>query len=139
MTQDIRSLVLRWFEEVWNERRAETIDELLDDDSVCYADDGPMRGAGEFRARQYEPMVQAFPDLRVHVDGIIVGDDEVAVRWTATGTHTGEGLPIPPTQKQVVFQGISWIQTRDGKLHEGWQSSNFAQVLRGLAEPSPTA
>ncbi len=29
-------LALRWFEEVWNQRRTETIDELLTDESVSH-------------------------------------------------------------------------------------------------------
>lgn len=139
MSDNNRSLVLRWFEEVWNQRRAETIDELMTDESVCYGDQGLMRGPAEFRRIQYEPLLAAFPDLRVQVDGIVSNDEDVVVRWTATGTHTGEGLPIPPTGKTATFAGISWIRARDGKLGEGWQASNITEVLRNLAEPSPVA
>ena len=35
MSQDNSGLVLRWFDEVWNQRRAETIDELMTAQSVC--------------------------------------------------------------------------------------------------------
>ena len=137
MDDDLRSLLLRWFDEVWNQRRTETIDELIEDDSVCYTEQGPMRGAAEFRQLQYEPMVSAFPDLRVEVDGVVVGEGEAAVRWTATGTHTGEGLPAAPTGQPVVFQGVSWIRVRDGKFREGWQWSNAIEVIRHLGESSP--
>lgn len=137
MSDENVSLVLRWFDEVWNQRRTETIDELLTEQSICYTDQGPLRGCEEFRQRQYQPLVEAFPDLRVQVDGVVASQGEVVVRWTATGTHTGKGLPIPPTHRSVSFTGISWIRVRDGKLWEGWQSSNIAEVLRSLSEPSP--
>lgn len=139
MSNDNSALVLRWFEEVWNQRRSETIDELLTEESVCFTDQGPMRGGDEFRQLQYLPLLSAFPDLQVTVDGVIASDDEVVVRWTATGTHTGEGVQIPPTMKAVSFAGISWIRVRDGKLGEGWQASNIADAIRRLAEPSPVA
>lgn len=139
MADDNRSLVLRWFEEVWNQRRPETIDELMTDESVCFTDQGPMRGGEGFRHLQYQPLLSAFPDLHVQVDDIIASGDDVVVRWTATGTHTGEGVQIPPTMKSVSFTGISWIRARDGKLQEGWQSSNISDILRRLAEPSPVA
>lgn len=137
MSDENRSVVLRWFEEVWNQRRAETIDELMTDQSVCFTDQGPMRGPAEFRQAQYEPLLKAFPDLHVEVEDSLASDNAVVVRWTATGTHTGDGLPIPPTGKAVTFSGMSWIRTHDGKLWEGWQSSNISEVLRQLAEPSP--
>lgn len=137
MSSDNCSVVLRWFEEVWNQRRPETIAELMTPDSICYTDQGPLVGCQGFREIQYDPLLNAFPDLRVEVDGMVSDGDEVVVRWSATGTHTGNGLPIPPTMKPATFSGISWIRVRDGKLHEGWQSSNIAEVIRRLAEPAP--
>lgn len=63
------AVVRRWFEEVWNQRRAEAITELLGDESVCHGDEGPIRGAEEFTQRLYNPFVAAFPDLRINLDG----------------------------------------------------------------------
>lgn len=139
MSSDNRSVVLRWFEEVWNQRREETIEELVTDHSVCYTDQGPICGSQEFKQLQYQPLLSAFPDLHVQVDAVLCDDTDVVVRWTATGTHTGDGLRIPPTMKPASFTGISWIRVRDGKLQEGWQSSNIADVIRRLAEPVPVA
>ena len=133
MSQENLSLVQRWFEEVWNQRREQTIDDLVTEESVCFTSEGPIRGPGEFRERQFAPFVAAFPDLRVEVEGIIGQGDQVVVRWTASGTHEGEGLGLPPTHRKVTFEGMSWVQVRDGKLMEGWQSSNIAEVVRGLA------
>ncbi|WP_164102311.1 ester cyclase [Candidatus Laterigemmans baculatus] len=130
MSEQNRSVVLRWFEEVWNQRRAETVDELMTAESICYGDLGPMQGASDFRKLFYEPLTQALPDLRVTVDGIVDDEQQVVVRWTAKGTHTGAGLPVPPTQRALEFSGISWICVRNGKLYEGWQQSNLAEVLR---------
>jgi steroid delta-isomerase-like uncharacterized protein len=94
-----------------------------------------VRGKDDFRQQMYLPLLRAFPDLHVQVEGIVSSsDDEVVVRWTATGTHTGEGLPIAPTNKPASFAGISWIRVRDGKFQEGWQSSNIADVIRQLGE-----
>jgi hypothetical protein len=42
-TQNV-SLARQWFEEVWNQRRTDTIDELLTDESVSYSESGPLRG-----------------------------------------------------------------------------------------------
>jgi predicted ester cyclase len=137
MPHDNITLARRWFEEVWNERREETIEELLTDESVCHTDDGPMRGPSEFRERQYMPFLAAFSDLRVNVDGIVAEGDQVVVRWSASGVHSGEGLGCKATQEPVSFRGITWLEARDGKLIEGWQCSNIVDVIRGLTSRAP--
>jgi steroid delta-isomerase-like uncharacterized protein len=138
MAEDNVALVRRWFDQVWNKRRAEVIDELVAADSVCYADDGPMRGPAEFRARQYDPFLAAFPDLRVEVEAVVSQGDQVVVRWAATGRHTGGGLGFPATDEVAAFRGMSWIRVAVGKFAEGWQVSNIPEVVRGLAAGART-
>jgi steroid delta-isomerase-like uncharacterized protein len=128
------AVACRWFEEVWNQRRAETIDELLTAESVCYAEDGHLTGPQQFREQMHKPFLEAFPDLRVTVEDVIADGPQVVVRWTATGTHTGTGLGFAPTGKTVNFRGLTWLCIQDGKLMKGWQSSNIPDVIRTLAE-----
>ena len=50
---DLKTLTRRWFEEVWNKRRADAIDELFDVDGPAHglADDGgPLRGPRRLRS-----------------------------------------------------------------------------------------
>lgn len=131
------NLARRWFEEVWNQRRDESIDELITPESWCDADGELLRGREEFLERMRGPFLGAFPDLRVEVEGIIAQDDHVAVRWSATGTHRGDHLGCPPCGETVTFRGISWIVVRDGKFREGWQHSNIPEVLARLRAASP--
>jgi steroid delta-isomerase-like uncharacterized protein len=127
------AIVLRWFEEVWNQRRESTIDELIGPDSVCHADEGPIRGPEEFKQRQFRPFIAAFPDLHLTVDEAIADDPDVVVRWSATGTHRGPELGFEKTDRPVNFRGISWIRVENGQFAEGWQSTNIPEVLRSLA------
>lgn len=133
MATDCLDLARRWFQQVWNERRDDTIDELVTAESVCHADDGPMRGPAEFRERMHGPFLAAFPDLRVEVEATIQQGDQVVVRWTAAGTHTGDGLGFPATGQPASFRGMTWIRTCDDRMVEAWQSSNIPEVVRGLA------
>jgi predicted ester cyclase len=98
------ALVRRWLHEVWNERRDDTVHELMDPGSVGHLEGLATRGVDEFlRARSY--LLDAFPDFRVTVDAIIADGDQVVVRWSATGTHRGQLLDVPPTGKAVAFHG----------------------------------
>jgi predicted ester cyclase len=52
---------------------------------------------------------------------MVVEGGKVAVRWTMTGTHTGEWKGIPPTNKRVTFWGISIDRIAGGKFVESWE------------------
>jgi predicted ester cyclase len=125
-------VVRRWFEEVWNERRSETVEELLTPDSVCYGDDGPIRGPEEFRQKMLAPFLAAFHDIHVKVEDAIGQGDQVVVRWSAKASHCGDGLGCPPTHRPVEFRGLTWAEVKNGKLVQGWQSSNIPEVLQSL-------
>ena len=81
------------------------------------------------------PFTTAFSTLKVVVEGTVCDGDQVVVRWCATGVHSGDGLGMKATHKPVTLRGMTWIRMKDGKFHEGWQSSNITEVMRSLPEP----
>ena len=93
----------RWFEEVWNQRRAETVHELVSPEGVCHTDQGDMVGPEPFLA-YHAQMLQALPDLKVVVEETVSEGDSVVVRWLATATHTGEFQGQRPTGQPVRFR-----------------------------------
>jgi steroid delta-isomerase-like uncharacterized protein len=132
MSGGAAALARRWFEEVWNDRREATIDELLTDDSVCHADQGDLRGIECFRLQQYRPFIGAIPNLRITIDDILESGEQAVVRWSARGTHTGPDLGFPPTGKTVTMRGMTWMRFQNDRLIEGWQVSNVLDVLASL-------
>jgi steroid delta-isomerase-like uncharacterized protein len=128
-------LALRWFEEVWNHRRTDTIDELLTDESVSYSESGPLRGQREFKERAHAVFLSAFPDLKITVEGMVAEGDEVVVRWSVRATHLGHSLGFPATGRAVSFRGMTWIRYRNGKMIEGWDCWNQAGLIQSLRGP----
>ena len=47
--------------------------------------------------------VAAFPDLHSTLEDLVTERDIVAGRMTTTGTHQGEFMGIPATNKKVTF------------------------------------
>lgn len=139
MSTSNETLARRWFEEVWNQRRTATIDELLAPESICHSPDGPIRGIAEFKQRVHAAFLSAFPDLKVTVVGTVAEGEEVVVRWRAEGKHTGDGLGFPPSDRHVSFQGMTWIQFRDGKMIEGWDCWDQTGVIESLRAPKEAA
>jgi steroid delta-isomerase-like uncharacterized protein len=132
MSQDNTALARRWFEEVWNQRRGELIDELIAREAVCQSPGGLLRGPEEFRTRVFVPFLAAFPDMHVSVVGMISQGDQVVVRWTATGTHRGDALGIPASGRTVFLRGMTWIRYAGGQMVEGWDCWDQRELIESL-------
>ena len=49
MSAENKALVTRWFEEVWNKRRTDAIDEMLAPDAVVHGLGPAMKGPSDFK------------------------------------------------------------------------------------------
>jgi predicted ester cyclase len=74
----------------------------------------------------------AFPDLHVTVEDVIVEGDVAAWRATATGTHQGELMGIPPTGRRVTFTTIDFGRMKDGLAYEHRPSTDLLGLLHQL-------
>jgi steroid delta-isomerase-like uncharacterized protein len=128
---DPKTVARRWFQEVWNERRDETIDELMTPDSAGHVEGGDMRGPDDFR-KMRATFLAALPDIRLIIEDVVGEGDRVAVRWRAVGTHTGDGFGFPATRQSIDVRGTSWLVIRDGKVVEGWDTWNLGALLASL-------
>jgi DNA-binding CsgD family transcriptional regulator/predicted ester cyclase len=123
---------LRWFDEVWNQRREETIDELWAPGAVGHVEGAPSITMLEFKDVRRE-LLTAFPDFHVEVISVIARDREVVLHWRLMGTHDGPGFGLRPTGKSIEEQGMTRFIFENGQVVEGWDSWNMGAMLNGLA------
>jgi steroid delta-isomerase-like uncharacterized protein len=128
-----KDLARRWFEEVWNQGRESTIDELFHPQGKAYGfpDPGSVLIGPEGFKTTHRVFQNAFGNIHIAVDDLIAEGDRVAVRWTCTMIHNGDSLGFPATGKKTTFPGSSFITCRDGKLTEGW---NFMDLTKMTLE-----
>ncbi len=135
-----KTIIRRWFEEVWNLGRSELIDELRAPDAYATGlgqGTGESRGAEPFRAF-YWNMRDTFPDLHVTVEDIVAEGDKVSVRITMEGTHMGDALAAA-TGRKVKFAGIVMARIVDGRIGEAWNNIDQLGLLQqiGALPPEP--
>lgn len=132
MADDIRTLATRWFEEIWNQRRDETIDELMAADAVGRMEGVPdIHGRADFRAVR-DVLVGAFPDMRIVIEDILSDESRAVVRWHLTGSHKGGHFGFAATNRPVSFRGLTWLTFRDGQIVEGCDAWNQGAVMQAL-------
>ena len=129
------TLLHRWFNEVWNKKREEAIDEMLTEETVHHGLGGTenvdVRGVENFK-NFFRGFISVFPDLNVMVEEVVKDGDRLSARYTVRGTHTGEGLGIAPTNREVEFTGMGIGTVRDGKFVEVWNEVDFMKMYSQL-------
>jgi steroid delta-isomerase-like uncharacterized protein len=146
MAYDNAAVVRRFLNEVWTQGNIDIVDELIDSGCVTYDPIvGEMRGPEPIKSqvREYR---SAFPDLFFTIDDLVVSGDKVYTRYTATGTHKGPIMGVPPSGRTWSTRGMSFARISNGKVVEGhqqWDTFNFLlnlgvlpQIEKGTA-PSP--
>ena len=135
MSDENKALLRRWFAEVWNNGRAEAIDEMLDAEGIVHglSDDEskPLRGPQDFKPF-HEVFRGAFPDIDVTVDEVIAEGDLVAARCSVRGQHSGDHLGVAATNAPVKFTGMVFARVRDGKIIEAWNNFDFLKMNRQI-------
>ena len=66
--------------------------------------------------------VNAFPDMHIDVLDCFGAGDKIAVRWSATMHHHGNGLGIEPTGAEVKITGMGMARIVNGKVAETWDN-----------------
>ncbi len=132
--------LIRQVLELINDRNLDAAFELYAADYIYH---GP--GAQELRGRDairglWEVFLTAFPDLQSTIDDVIIEGDKLVLRWTVQGTHTGQFLEIPPSNKQMTLPVTEIFLIADGQLVEAWDQYDRLHLMEQIgASPASTA
>jgi steroid delta-isomerase-like uncharacterized protein len=136
------ALMRRWFEEIWNQGRLETVTELLAPNAIGMGQgehDRIVHGPDDFLPFA-QRLRQAFPDIHVTVEDAFGSGDKVVVRWSATMTHLGNQLGIPASGKRVNITGMTLVRFSGGQIAEGWDNWDQLRMMQMIgALHVPTA
>ncbi|MEM8531085.1 MAG: ester cyclase [Chloroflexota bacterium] len=143
MTPEENKQFMRHFvEQTINQKNLAIIDELVDEDFIEYIpfpDQGPGREGLRFAIGA---LLTAFPDMHWTIEEQVAEGETVVSRFSWTGTHCGEFMGIPATEKSVESWGVVIDVVRDGKFSESrilMDSLGMLQQLGVLPTPDGAA
>ena len=134
MSDQNKAFSRRNFEEVWNQRKLDLIDQLVASNSVLH---DPMVPGGKVNGSQgyrqfVETYLAAFPDLHFTISDQIADGDKVVTRWTGTGSQQGALMGIAATGKRATVTGITIDRYENGKAVESWTNYDTLGMLQQL-------
>lgn len=133
MSIETKTVVRRLYEEVWNKRRLESVNELISPSHALH--DPHLTGSAvgpDAYKRVCTQFIAAFPDLRFSVEDYISEKDKVVASWVISGTHKREFRGIPATNRKVSVEGITIHHVANGKIMDSYVSLDYLGMMQQL-------
>ncbi len=90
-----------------------------------------IHGPAGFK-QMMEGILAAFPDLHFTIEDQLSAGEKVAMRWSATGTHTGPLGSVSPTGRGIQITGLLLDHVQDGKVRERWEQWDQPAMMHQL-------
>ena len=141
MTSDENKKFMNSFiQEVINKKNLNVVNDLVSEnftEQVPFPGQEPGREGLKFALNS---MFSGFPDMNWTVHEQIAEGEKVVTRFTWTGTHKGEFMGIPPTNKRVEVWGVVIDVVRNGLFSESRIIMDNIGLLQQLGVmPQPPA
>ena len=137
---DNRQIVQRFIDECWNQGNLNTVMELVANDCRYHDPVFPSLTSGAENIKNHiQTCRSGFPDLRFTIDDTIAERNEVVIHWTGAGTHKGQFLGMPATNKRASVTGTSIFRIEGGKIVEEWANWNLMSMMEQLGIAMATA
>lgn len=127
-----KTLIRRYYEELWNRWRLELAEALLAPD-VRFRGSLAVEVEGVEGFKRYVRLVQtAFPDFHNTVEELVAEADRVVARLTYRGTHRGPLFGIAPTGRAVSYAGMALFRIAGGRIASGFVVGDTGRLLREI-------
>lgn len=107
-----KELIMKANEEIITNNNLDYIEEAFADDYVLFGEEVGPQGIRDY----VSALSSAFSDLEISVEILAAEGNVVTWRRTHTGTHEGEFMGIPGTNKEVTWEIMIYSRIVDGKI-----------------------
>lgn len=130
--QQIQEAVHSMFEEGWNRGFITSFEETVADSVLFHYTGSPRTLSRDEMSQFVVRWREAFPDLRMEVEELLIEDNLASARLTLSGTHEGAWAGAEPTGKRVTMALMMFFRFEDGKMVELWEVDDQLGFRRQL-------
>ena len=134
----LRTLVHRFYEEIWNEQRLDLVHEVLSPDVNFRGSLGSTRTGRDEFCEYASEVITALDSYRCTIESLVVEDNTAAARLTFSGIHVASFLDRPPTGNRVSWVGAAFFHATDTTIDDIWVLGDLVNLLVQL-ESKPAA
>jgi predicted ester cyclase len=129
---DTKAVARRVLEEIFPANDLDALREAISDQFVNH-EAPPGTPPGLAGIAMYMTLLdQAFSDQRWEIHDVLTDGDQVALRCTHSGVHTGDFFGLPATGRRFAYNQMHIVRIIDGKAMEHWAVRDDAGLMRQL-------
>jgi predicted ester cyclase len=130
-----KAVVMRAWEEAFNQGKMNVVKEIFDENYVESSPYKTYEPRGIERVKEADEwMKSVFGNLHFQVEQMIAEGDFVFSRAMATGTHIGDFMAIPATNKPVRFAVVVVSKVKNGKIVQDWSFVDTQAILKQIGK-----
>ena len=128
----LRTLVTRFYEDIWNEQRLELVHEVLSPAVTFRGSLGSTRTGSDEFCQYVREVTGALDHYRCTIESLVVQNDTAAARLTFSGIHVATFLGRPPTGKRVSWAGAAFFHATDATIDDIWVLGDLVNLFAQL-------
>ena len=132
MSSSQNEAVVRAYVEAFNRGDMEALTSLFAHDAEIQG----VLGAGQLErvAPIWRQLIEGY-GMQLRIDALVCSGNEVAARYTETGTFREPAFGQQPTGKSYTLVAMEWFVIHDGKIQRRWGARDAASQARQLGLP----
>ena len=133
MTEMSETVVRRFVEDAFNGRDLDVLDEIVAEDFTNHDPAFPGLPQGREGLKQtFAGYWSVFPDMQATTVHLISDEDKVALLVSLRGTHRGELMGIPPTEREVSIRVVEIFRLAGAQIAERWGVVDRTALMKQL-------
>jgi predicted ester cyclase len=132
MTPSTKTLVERFYHELWNPAAEDLAREILHPEFRFRGSLGPEKRGPDGFIEYLRPVPAALADFTCIIDDLIVTGPRAAARMTFKGLHRGRLFDVEPTGREIRWSGAAFFTTDGSQIVELWVLGDVDSVKRQL-------
>jgi steroid delta-isomerase-like uncharacterized protein len=121
---------MKLFVEFINSASEELAHELVSPEAIFHVPGRPEPKLGPDGYLEIVGMMRGgFPDIQWTVEELISEGDKVAARFTMRGTHRGQFMGVPPTEKPITVQALNIYHLKNGQIVKEFGAPDMLGLL----------
>lgn len=132
-TEENKTVIRRYFDEVWIEEKIEILGELVAENALGHDATSAEPVVGFENVKQVVSLFhKVFPDIQILLHDLIAEGDKVVARWGLRGTHSHLFMGVPASGKTVNVNGIIIFRLEHKKISEYWGSFDTLGLMKQI-------
>jgi steroid delta-isomerase-like uncharacterized protein len=127
-----RELLQRYISEVWEAGNLDAIHGFLSPGFKRHISPAAEPLDTAQQVERLRGLREAFPDVTIEVEDIVVEENRIAFRSVMRGTHSGEFMGLAPTGRQITVGLVDIIRVESGQFAEQWGGPDMLDLVKQL-------